>query len=175
MNYSAAGDDRRLAGDDICGGNRQRDPQFLVCLATENLAQEDRHLVIAEKAKAGEGPAGKILEPHQAGDLFQYLGGNAAGVTCSNHRADAGTGNEVDWDLFFFEYFKDADMGKAAGKTSAQRNTESGSVTYFSSGNGLRLALKFAPEGADRADDTIQRIHVGTGTPELRASIALTA
>src|SRR5262249_2739539 len=117
----ALGEYRGLTGNDVSRRNGQGDAQLLEGLAAKHLAQERCHLVIAEESEAGEGPAGKIFEADNRGYLFQFLGAYTAGISCADHRSNAGAGNEVDRNLFFFQNLKYANVRQSAGKASAQR------------------------------------------------------
>jgi hypothetical protein len=99
-------------------------------------AQVDGHLVIAEQAEAGKRPAGKILETHLSGDRGQFLGADAAGVSSANHRTNTGASQKIDGDMLFFKNFEHADMGQAAGKSSAQSQPDLGRARRL--GRGFR-------------------------------------
>ena len=90
-----------------------------------------------------------MLEAHQRGNFFQLFGADSAGIGRADHRPDAGPGDEIHRDIFFFQYLQDANVRKTAGKASAQRYADQRPALRFS-GRFLRrlvLALEFTPEG----------------------------
>ena len=62
-----------------------------------------------------------MLEADTGGNLLQLGDGDSAAIGSADQRAYTGAGDKLDGDIFFFENFEDADVGDAAGKTSAQR------------------------------------------------------
>jgi len=70
-----------------------------------------------------------MLEAHHSRYVLEFLGGHTAAVRGANDGADAGASYEVDGNAFFFEDFQDANMGQAAGKTAAQRESYSRCVS----------------------------------------------
>ena len=119
VNQFTAGEDGRLAGHYVRRSYRQRNPQLFEGLAAQYLPQKSRHFVVIKDSKAGEAPAGEIFESNQRCNLFQFLGGDAAGIGCPDHRSYASAGYEIDGDVLFFQDLEHADVGQATGKSSA--------------------------------------------------------
>ena len=64
-------------------------------------------------------PPGEGCEANRAGDLLKFRAGKAAAVTRANQGAYARSGNDPNWNAFFFEDFQNSDVSNAAGETSA--------------------------------------------------------
>ena len=125
------------AGGKIRGGHGQRNLQFFEGLDLQNAAEKLDHALVAGKSVARQSPAGKILESHPGGHLFQFSDGDAAAIGCADERADAGAGHQADGNIFFFENFEDADMRDAAGKTAAQSQSDAGKAAPARARRGL--------------------------------------
>jgi len=139
---------------------RQRDAQFLKGLDLEQAVEESNHALITGESVAGKGPAGNVLEAHARGDLLQLRRRKTAAVCGADKSAYACTCNISDRDIFFFENLEDADVGDAAGETSAQGQTNAGIAVI-----GLRgMPGKLAAKGLYGTNDLAQTLH---GTPTL--------
>ena len=65
-----------------------------------------------------------MLEAQRTRYLFQLGCAQAGAVTRSNDRADAGSGNEVDGDLRFFQRLQNSNVDQAAREAAAQRDAQ---------------------------------------------------
>src|SRR5581483_7680765 len=107
VNEGTAVKDHRVAGDEISGGDSERNFEIFEGRNLQHLVQKALHPVGGGEAEPRQCPAGKILEAHEGGDFLQLSGRNAATVGSADDRAYAGSGNVADGDLFLFEDFKD--------------------------------------------------------------------
>jgi hypothetical protein len=56
--------------------------------------------------------------------FFEFFDGKTAAVSRTDQRAHTGSGDDADWNSFFFEDLQDSDVSHTAGKTAAQRHPD---------------------------------------------------
>src|SRR5262249_58966560 len=116
-----------------------------------------RIFVVAEQAETGKSPAREIFEPDQRRNLFQFLGAHAAGISGANHRANTGSGYEINGYVLLFQNFQNANVGKPSGKPASKGNTNLRSGWEFNcrGRKWLGMTLEFASKRLRREHDLI--------------------
>lgn len=110
--------------NEVGSRNCQRNPEFLEGSNFKHLLEKADHAIVRGDPVPRYRPTRKVLETYQRGDFLEFFGGDAAAIRCANHGSDAGSGNKVDRNAFFFENFEDADMGESAGKPAAECDSD---------------------------------------------------
>jgi hypothetical protein len=93
---------------------------FKVCLRNEVMRS------VVGEAVARERPAREGGEANFVGEFFQFRDGDSAAICGAHDRAYAGARNHANRDAFFFEDLENAYVRDAAGKASAEGDTNVG-------------------------------------------------
>ena len=107
----------------------------------------------ADEAAGGKGKVNQIGALQVFRFTLHPAGVHAGRIQAADHGTGAGTGNDFDGNIVFFQHFYHADMGEAFGCTSAQCQTDNGwrFVVGLAGGEGLAVVVAGA-EGEAAAE-----------------------
>src|SRR5580704_15297533 len=117
-------EDNSLARIEVGSAHSEGNVQLLKRLALQCALEKGNHAVVGRETAARKGPAGKGRETGIACNLFHLGDRQAAAIAGANQRSHACAGHGMNWNVFFFEDFQDADVSDAASETSAQRKAD---------------------------------------------------
>src|SRR5260370_1174136 len=157
-----------FAGVEVGCGNPQRNLQLLKRLHFQCARQKSHHAVVRGEAVTRDGPAGKRSEAAGVRYLFEVFERKSAAIRRANQRTHAGARYQANGNAFFFENFQNPDVGHAARKAAAERDTDRRNTWRDQTALGGELASKGLLYGPD---DLAKTLHQHPTFPTYLSSI----
>ena len=121
----AGGKDCSLAGLEVGGGHAKRDAQIFKVCTFKVRASETRSCGRWRRSRSARCvQRAKVVKRTLWASSSSSADGESAAIRGAHDRAYTGARNHANWNAFFFEDFENADVRDAAGKASAQGDSD---------------------------------------------------
>ena len=140
----------RLAAVQVGGDGGKRLVQLFQRPFVELLINVVLQCFALEQAASAQRPVGKDFFIELDGDFLDGVSIVAAGIECANDCAGAGADNEIRDDALRFQHLDHADMGEAAGCTTAKGQADFG---FLDDRNRCRRCRRFSGKAGTAGQD----------------------